>query len=194
MTILGLMGPAGCGKDTIFEFLKEYGYKRAASADTMKEDLSRYLNLSMSDIDYYKDKDLGIMYSNMVGDVPLSNFSIRTFLQEYGMDLRNQFGTDYWINRSVTEKLKEHIEKEEIKLVITDVRFQNEIDYIHKRGGRVAFIKGRSSLIGKHKEHISEEMANRNDIENLVDFTINNSGTLKQLKEQVDETIDFISS
>ena len=28
MTILGLMGPAGCGKDTIFEFLKEYGDKR----------------------------------------------------------------------------------------------------------------------------------------------------------------------
>jgi len=186
MNILGLIGPAGCGKDTVAGFLKGYGYERAASADAMKDDIARYLQISRSDVDYYKDKSLSLLVNTLPMDVNIGSFSIRTFLQAYGMDLRNQHGDNYWIERSVNSKVEEY--GESAKIIITDIRFQNEIGYIKERRGKVAYIDGRSSLRGDHKAHISEALAHSEDIKSRVDFIINNSrdivalhGTLKGL-------------
>ena len=184
MNILGLIGPAGCGKDTVAGILAKYGYERIASADTMKEDAMRYFDIQPVELERYKNDKLNISYVNEFDETfNVGKFSIRQFLQVYGMDMRYRFGDDYWIDRSVNSKISER--GEDAKIVITDVRFQNEIDYIKSRNGSVAFISGRSKLTGKHKKHISEALANSEEIQKQVDFIIDNSDTLKNLEAQL---------
>jgi len=184
MNILGLIGPAGCGKDTIANLLKNYGYERVASADAMKEDAMRYFDIELSDLEYYKNAQLGITaMTKMDESITVGKLSIRHFLQTYGMDMRYRFGDDYWIDRSVSSKIEER--GEDARIILTDVRFQNEIDYIKSRNGLVAYVKGRSKLKGEQKNHISESLANSSDIEDKVDFTIDNSGSLDDLEKQI---------
>lgn len=57
----------------------------------------------------------------------------RTLLQWWGTDYRRAQDTDYWV-RQLTERLAR--EQPDVAL-ITDVRFENEIDAIHNAGGYV---------------------------------------------------------
>jgi len=184
MTILGVMGPAGCGKDTVAGLLKKYNYTRVASADAMKQDAVRYFSVQLEQIENYKDCELAITSDQM----EIGSFSIRHFLQTYGMDMRDRFGDNYWIDRSVNAKIKEM--GQEAKIVVTDIRFQNEIDYVRSKGGQIAYITGRSALTGEHKSHISEAMANSVDIKEKVDFIIDNSHSLDDLEKQLKTLID----
>lgn len=57
----------------------------------------------------------------------------RSLLQWWGTEYRRSKDADYWVKR-LDKTLTEH--KPEVAL-ITDVRFPNEVDYIHSRGGYV---------------------------------------------------------
>lgn len=98
----------------------------------------------------------------------------RTYLQLYGTEAhREVFGTDFWVN-----VLFDANRTNSDLLVITDVRFPNEADAIHERGGKVWQIQRESSGAGNHSSEIPLERE-------VVDCTFVNDGTLDDFRRLI---------
>ena len=208
MELIGLVGKAGSGKDTVANMLVDKGYIRVASADTMKDDLCRYLDIPHNEFEQYKNIPLKAVHTehgyhhmdgfdrfgkNRIYGKFAFNFSLRRLLQQYGMDMRDHFGPDYWISRSVKNILDTEevfVEESKKQVVISDIRFQNEWDYVKSMGGRIVLIKGREELTKEEqKQHVTEQLATNPSTEIEADVIITNNGSLQDLKDKVEATI-----
>ena len=101
----------------------------------------------------------------------------RTLQQKMGTELGRQLlGANFWIDRAAEEIAKRDLSD----VVITDIRFQNEVDWIHSRGGIVARLSRPSAIDAD--AHDSEV-----GVDNLrgIDVEIDNSGTFMFLEQQV---------
>ena len=124
MNIIGVCGKGGSGKDTIADYLvKNYGYHRVAAADAMKEDLCRYLNMDLETLESIKNKELSLVDEGEYNVIDYGSFSIRRFLQLYGMDMRYRIADTYWLERSIQDKVKELGTIGQTNIVVSDVRF-----------------------------------------------------------------------
>jgi len=112
--IIGLTGYAQSGKDTIAKILVDnYDYKRIAFADKIREFLYEtapgHVRLLVDEVGWDKAKQ---------------NQAVRELIQNTGVGARKVFGEDFWIHQAV--KGYKNLDN----VVITDVRFTNEADYI----------------------------------------------------------------
>jgi len=166
--IIGITGYKGSGKDTIGKYLIDnYNYKRYAFADPLKEicqtlfsfnDEQLYGNLKEEQDQYWKN-------------------SPRYFFQKIGTDLfRNQIDQDFWI-KVLERKIITNLDQ---KIVITDVRFQNEFDMIKNLGGIVIRINNNNKII--QDNHESEQNINNFN----VDYEINNNKNLEELYQKIE--------
>jgi hypothetical protein len=120
--IIGVTGVARAGKDTFFKIahsiLKEQDKKsmRMAFADAVKQDCHQLL-VKKSGISAFTD-------DNTQKDL------IRPLLVAYGTDLMRRLDENYWINRlKMSVELSRHMNAVSF---VTDVRYENEIDWIQK--------------------------------------------------------------
>lgn len=130
--IIGVSGVARSGKDTFVAvanaILKKArsdnkGVMRAAFADKVKEDLHQLLV-----------KKVGI---SAFTSYDHEKKVIRPLLVAYGMMMRG-IDEDYWVNRlDMSFKLAQSTG---LPMFIPDVRFANEVDYVHKNGGLVVHL------------------------------------------------------
>lgn len=106
------------------------------------------------------------------------NKSPREIMQQLGDHCRAD-NPQFFIThmRSRIEKAREQGVK---NIVITDVRYDNEASLIHELGGKVVKIE-RNGVTTKHSDHPSEHGI----LPTLVDFTVQNNGTVEQLIEKV---------
>ncbi len=118
--VLGLAGRMGAGKDRVADYLTtEYRtVKRFAFADALKAEAANLFGVD-TDTKPYPEH-------------------VRWLLQEWGVRQRDQEGVDYWSKQTALEIQAE--EEAGALLVVTDVRFQNEMNTIRNLGGRVAFV------------------------------------------------------
>ena len=123
--ILGLCGLARCGKDSFFEFTKEYykmhdiECKRFAFADELKKEIDDSLKLKFNISAFThsaKEKDI-----------------IRPELVKHGMKKRKSSKGNYWIKK-IEDKVLKFSDPRKMAIV-TDVRFENEVDWINDVGG-----------------------------------------------------------
>jgi hypothetical protein len=123
--ILGLSGKKRCGKDVftdaIVEDSKTPGSRpvfRIAFADALKDEACQLLGITREQLE--QDK---------------AHF--RPFLQWYGTEHRRNYGKhpNYWVDK-VNEKVQPMIEAGHA-IIITDVRFYNEVQYVLALGGMV---------------------------------------------------------
>ena len=121
--IIGLTGYARSGKDTVAQILVDkFGFTRVAFADPIR-DFCYQVNpivghVANEDI-YLKnvvDRDGWETAKQMEG--------VRRTLQNVGVAARDTFGDSFWIVKAF-EKVKDAE-----RIVVTDVRFKNEADYI----------------------------------------------------------------
>lgn len=89
---------------------------------------------------------------------PSWGYSVRHMLQKLGTEcVRNTFGQDHWVKlmrlRLSTGDLRAST------VVITDVRFDNEVEMIHDLGGKMLGVVRMSGNIIPSVYHVSEEMA-----------------------------------
>lgn len=121
--IIGLTGYAQSGKDTVAQILVDrFGFTRIAFADPIR------------DFCYQVNPIVGwvanepIMLKNVVDrdgwDEAKKSDSVRRTLQNVGVAARDNFGDSFWIVKAF-EKVKDAE-----RIVVTDVRFKNEADYI----------------------------------------------------------------
>jgi hypothetical protein len=185
--VIGFTGYAQSGKDTAASFLVEKGFRRLAFADILRTSLyalnpiveceAHTLTNGAGEIvldvtSDYRVRDIvdGIGWDRAKTEYP----EIRQLLQRLGTEVgRDLYGENFWVER-VTRQIHNGD-----KVVITDVRFENEEAAVHNLGGKVFRIVRPGN--GAANTHASEQQVDRL----FVDGAIPNNGSLEEYREAV---------
>jgi hypothetical protein len=166
--IIGIHGKAGSGKDTFASFLIEeaegYSFNRLAFADPVYDCVDIIFRIKSREI---VDKEA------LVEGWP---FSLREMLQKVGTDMaRNVIGDNIWV-----ENMMMRIEEaSEPNTIITDVRYENEANYIKRERGVVIFVRS-------NKNHRNQVVRDHDSEDGMcyerADLIVANTGGLDNLK------------
>jgi hypothetical protein len=177
--MIGLLGKKKHGKDTCADMLvSERGYTKQAFADPLKKGIQQFFRFSDEQLyNEVKKEEIDERWG----------FSPRKAMQIIGTDLlRQQFpllmgidpitGDQMWV-KNMELRCDELAEKGSHNIVISDVRFQNEVDWILSRGGTIIKIT-RPDLCNVADTHSSESSI---DIITNYTHSIINDGTIEEL-------------
>ena len=191
--IIGLYGFIGSGKDTVANYLcDKYGFKKVAFADALKDVVASI---------YAWDRTL------LNGDTkesrewreqidPTRGLSPRQALQLIGTDLfRSKFDTNIWI-KAMAYRLESLTTNDE-NIVITDCRFQNEVDLVKELGGLLV------QVVRHTPEWVKDVQENNVKVEDLKgvhpseysqlhfkpDLSIYNFGSKEDMYQLIDSTL-----
>lgn len=181
MKVIGVCGYKRSGKDTVAQILvKDYKYTRFALADPMKEVLAK---IFMWDDEWMN----GIHKEEIDGRWGISP---RQALQHLGTEwgqyaLCEQFpvfkavtGRSLWVKR-VYEEISSSVFE---KIVIPDIRFPHEVEYLKIQYGlEFTMIRVDRTGVREEDQHESERFAQ----ELPVDVVIDNDSTFTRLRVQV---------
>lgn len=139
--IIGFVGFIGSGKDTAADYLVNFhGFRRDSFANTLKDAVAavfgwdRVLLEGRTKEAREWREQVDTWWAERLG---IKHLTPRWILQYWGTEVcRNGFHDDIWI-ASVENKMR----KTKDNIVISDVRFPNEIQAIHNAGGLVVRIK-----------------------------------------------------
>ena len=209
--IIGFLGFIGSGKDTAADYLVNFhGFRRDSFASTLKDavacvfgwDRTLLEGRTKESREWREQPD--IWWSERLG----KSITPRYILQFWGTEVcRNGFHNDIWI-----ASLENKIRKTNDNVVITDVRFPNEISAIKNAGGKVFRIKrgldpdwyeyalshnqGPTNMKwALSKMHLNQAQIHANEYSWVghkdIDGDIDNNGTIDelflQLKNQVED-------
>ncbi len=132
--LIGLTGKAGSGKDACGALLRMLGYKRYGFADEVRNEIENSFKDNYS-IPLFPDHILadwlvcacepeGVMWRK-----PMLS-QARNLAQWWGTSLRRTQDPEYWI-----KKMESKLERETSPVVITDIRFKNEQDFLERHSG-----------------------------------------------------------
>ncbi len=147
--IIGISGKLGSGKDTFAELLAEQlvgKVERHALADKL-----RLITEIVSGVKMTTTHETNKPFCNEIRNYTQDqkNIVIKQFdktigetLQLVGTDLfRDNYDTDIWVKSFFNEELEEKLNNGKI-IIVPDVRFINEADYINQEGGYLIRLEG----------------------------------------------------
>jgi len=200
--IVGLVGFIGSGKGTVAETLvKRYNYRQDSFAASLKDacavmfDWPRHL-LEGDTTESREWREIpDVWWGEQLG---IENFTPRYALQYIGTDvLRSHFSQDIWF-LTLQNRLRKNPNQD---VIISDVRFPNEIKFIQDQGGAIVRIhRGEDPAwfdIAKRANNgdiwSKSLMTQDPDLKKIhqsewawvgsrIDYTIMNSGTLLDLR------------
>jgi hypothetical protein len=143
--LIGLTGYAQSGKDTLASILVEnYGYSRIAFADKIRDFLYGINPMvACSPTGYLQD------LVNLVGwDKAKQEPQVRRLLQDLGISARELIDEDIWVNAALSSISSQD------RVVVTDVRFENEALRVGLMGGQLWRVKRVG--VGPVNGHVSE--------------------------------------
>jgi len=202
-----LTGYAQVGKDTFAKRLVEaHGFARVSFADPMREALYK-LNPSINVAEVYetdapKDCAKFLMARGSPIAIPLriiiDHFGwdrakvlfpeIRQLLQRFGTEVgREMFGDNFWVDQAI----KKIDQSPSYRIVITDARFDNEVERIRQlyqwsaHHYLVKVIRPGFIPVNAHKSDAGLS-------EFLIDFDIVNDSSIDELNSKVDRVIEAI--
>jgi hypothetical protein len=197
--IIGLVGFIGSGKGTFGDILvREHGYRQFAFADALKDGVSqiflwpRGLLEGDSNASRTFREKVDPWWSNKLG----YEVTPRLILQKFGTEAcRNGIADNIWI--AALEKRIQGYDD----VVITDVRFPNEINFIRSVGGVIIRVKRGEDPIW-YNDALSTNTVGINTMEEYnvhesewawigqkIDHTVLNEGTKDDLKESVNRIL-----
>lgn len=187
MKLIGLHGPARCGKDTVAWYLTKYhGYEQAAFAGPVKRMIESLLGMHPNTLEEMKDQTL-----SHLGCTP--RVLLQTLGTEWGRDIvgpRMSPGSGLWV-RMMEERLDLMEEFGMYDVVITDVRFQDEADFIHRLGGVVVHVRREDRPTIATPDHASEQGIT---FDPKRDFKLANTTTKEDLKARVEVLADMVEA
>lgn len=146
--IIAFHGPAGAGKDACADYIVDrLGYRKLSFANRLKKALAEILNVpvTMMDDRVFKENapdELGSTVRHM----------LQTLGTEWG---RNTINPDIWLMEA--NQVLDHMDKGIVPgIVISDLRFENEADWVRVNGGLVVHIKPTGNEEIETKDHSSE--------------------------------------
>tara|TARA_Y200000002_G_scaffold377243_1_gene382511 strand:+ start:1194 stop:1793 length:600 start_codon:yes stop_codon:yes gene_type:complete len=175
--IIGILGNKDHGKDTVSDYLvNKYKFEKKAFAEPLKEVCQILFGFTFEQL-YGNSKEIPDKYW---GVTP------RNVLQFVGTELfRNKMSEiipgisqNFWLECMRRKSI------EYDRLVISDVRFQNEVDFIHEMNGIVIKIERRD-------KETKDAHASEKELKHITnyDLYIANNSDLKTLYFKVDEII-----
>lgn len=174
--IIGIIGRVGSGKDTTAKMLRNVlGGTIMKFATPLKEIISIITGCSIQDLENqsFKTQELPEYLLNNKANIT----TYRQLLQFLGTELfKGYLDDDFWIKVNSNKILEE--EKKSKIVYISDVRFQNELDFIRSNGGFVIKLERFSDT------PISHSSENIDQLE--ADWVIHNEdGDLMNLRNEV---------
>jgi len=182
--LIGLVGAAGSGKTTIAEHLvKSHGFQCESFASALKDVVASIFCWNRADLDGNTPESRSwreTVDAWWSARLNMSNLTPRTVLQTIGTDvMRDTFSPDIWI-ASIQRRLQKY--GTESRVVVSDCRFQNEIEAVRSEGGYIiAVVRPGCERSG----HVTETAVN----ESAADHVIVNDGTLEDLLKKIDNII-----
>lgn len=182
MRIVAFAGLKGSGKDECAKPLIEDGWTHLKFADPLWDCL---LALDV-EVKYLGcDVRLNGVIEKMGREEAKKAFPVvRKYLERIGTEMgRDVIDQDIWVNHmrgriesveslAVKNQAGDYVGVQDPRIVITDVRFDNEADLIHKMGGQILLVRRPGIVQGEHR---SEALAFD------TDATILNAGTIEEL-------------
>ena len=160
--LIGFAGKARSGKDTAGAYLVDnYHFLRYSFAQPLKDGAKAMFNLTEEQIE------------NKEKVIEPWGRSPRELYQLLGTDIARTIDKRVWI-KNAEMFVKKSLGR---SIVITDVRFKNEAEWIKSLGGVVIYLESKTRGIHTRTLHASENGLNMND----VDLIIENDGTINAL-------------
>ena len=184
MALIGLLGIKGSGKSTAADYLvKKHNYTPKCFADCLKYACQELFLLN-------HDQTFGTQEQKETPDLRWYGCTPRKMMQFVGTDvLRNNLerimpgiGNNVFIHHFKIWYLEQLNHNPEFKVVIADVRFQNEVDFIHSLGGKVIKID-RPNVLTEDSHQSEIELQKIINYDYLID---NNTGTINDLHQKLE--------
>lgn len=196
--LIGLSGKKRAGKDTVAAYLVEkYGFTRVAFADPLREVALKVDPIIGAEVDPQGSAAYG--YGGEVHDIAtaepvhLSDVvsqrgweaakdhcvygpEVRRILQRMGVGVRD-LDPDFWL-RVAAEKIGVMMDARR-NVVVTDVRFPNEADYIKRHGFLIRVIRPGLDHADTHESETALD-------DYPHDAYLINDGSVQDLRDQVD--------
>jgi hypothetical protein len=170
VTLIGMAGQAGAGKNSAAGMVRDAVVIQLA--DPLYEMVAAMTGLSVEQL---RDREIKERPIEWLGRSP------RELLQSLGTEWgREQIAADVWIR--IAERRIAALLEEWPRVVVADVRFNNEAEMIRRLGGEVWQVV-RPGL--PQHFHVSEAGVSPA----LVDRTIDNSGDIRQLRLLVEQAL-----
>ncbi len=175
LPIIGLIGYAGTGKDTVRAMLEQRGFVGLAFADPIRNMLRDLFASNGISEEYMDERALKEQ------PIPQLGLSYRHLAQTLGTEWgRRCLGEDFWLN--IAKAYMADITTQTFDpppFVISDVRIPNEAAWVKHRGGQIwRIVRNDAQPV---RDHESERL-----IESIAyDRLIENNGTFDDLEEAV---------
>jgi hypothetical protein len=209
--IFGLIGFINGGKGTVAtQLVDQYGFRQDSFASSLKDacaqifDWPRHMLEGDTKISRDWREIVDPWWAEKLG---IPGLTPRLALQLMGTDvLRNHFHQDIWfltVENRIRKNLNQHV-------VISDVRFPNEIKFIQEQGGvlikinrgplpvwyETAILANKGNSLAKEamtKTYTDAHFSEWAWVGATVDFELDNNGSLESLQSQVSGIVTRIS-
>jgi hypothetical protein len=200
--LIGVVGFISSGKGTVGEILVEHGFTKDSFAKPVKDAVSvmfgwpRELLEGDTELSRTWREEPDVFWSEKFG----REFSPREALQLMGTEAgRQTFHPNIWVISLLNRAKGKDV-------VVTDVRFKNEIDYIQNNEGIVIRVKRGEDpewydlLSSESDEFYREQIMKGKGVHRSewdwvgcdFDYVIENDGTVQQLRKKLEEVLQKI--
>jgi hypothetical protein len=203
LPIVGIVGWAGAGKDTLANFFTMHGWKKDSFAASLKDATASIFGWPRQLLE--GDTEESRMFRETVDEFWSTKLdrliTPRIILQEMGTDvMRNNFHQDIWLN-TVEKRIVSRIHP----TVLSDCRFANELQLVKDLGGVIVYIQRGPSPIW-HNVGVQAALGDNEAIEKMTheykvhasewswlavkpDYVIFNNETPASLRHQADQLV-----
>lgn len=189
--LIGIHGHAGSGKDTAAMYLhnKYSSTYIEAFADPLKEACAKLFGVSEESF-YDSEQKEKIQAPWNVSPRMIAQFVGTELVRDHMWKLIFGDSNDFWVRR-LAYKLSNKLPDDDCSysaediVIIPDVRFQNEYDWIIEQGGIIIHLTrpGQDGTVGipSHKSEAGIKFTSPEDT-----FLVENTGTIEELEQKVD--------
>lgn len=208
--LLALGGYKRAGKDEAGDYLESaYEFVKMGMSDALNVALQNigprgpWVKLDFDVIDHYPWRNKRyrgkyvkgdiIRYADLVDAVGYTDAKLHKDAREYLQGLGTEVGRDMidpevWVR--IAEKKIRALQAEGKNVVITAIRFPNELEMVRRLGGHSVWIERSQELRGADgDQHASEVSLQSKDFEAFID----NNGSKDELRERVDSLLDRVA-
>lgn len=179
--LIGLAGRARSGKSTAADHLvRNHFFEHYAFADPLRSGLMEIFNLDPDDFEGAKKEQ----------PVDWLGRSPRELMQSMGTEWARQLvHPDVWVK--IAEQNLNYLQNtlsSVVGFVVSDVRFENEADFIRQRGGTIIHIaRPTAPAVNPHASEAGVHV-------NPLDLIIRNTGDREHLRSLIDDCVAVIRS
>jgi predicted ATPase len=177
--IIGLTGFAGSGKDTVRDILEDMGFVGFAFADPIRAMLRELLSGSGLDDKWMECRE----FKEEV--IPELGVSYRQMAQMLGTEWGRSLHADFWVRLAgaYVADIQDQSFERAVNFVVSDVRFENEANFVRERGGVIWRIDRPG--VERVRDHASEQQ-----IESIAyDTVVPNDGDFDALRVWVERLL-----